>query len=163
MKKALLVIAVVALLGVLAAYVNPLGPEKHTLGGVASVKTVTPTSVSGESEDDAPAVAAPVTAPATAATASYKDGTFQGSDYTSQYGDVQVSVTIQNGKITTVQFDQLTAYDGHSREINNYAAPQLRSQTLATQSAQIDGVSGATFTSSSYEQSLQSALDKARA
>jgi uncharacterized protein with FMN-binding domain len=55
---------------------------------------------------------------------------------------------------------ELTADDPHSQEINAEAVPQLRGQALSAQSAQIDGVSGATFTSRGYEASLQSALDK---
>jgi len=156
MKKGLFIIAAIALLGILAAYANPLGPEK---------KTALPTAGSTTAVSSPATAAAPTSAPTSnpGQTAGYKDGTYQGSDYSSQYGDVQVSVTIQNGKISAINFDQLTAYDNHSREINDYAAPYLKDQTIAAQSYQIDGVSGATYTSQDYKQSLQSALDKARA
>jgi uncharacterized protein with FMN-binding domain len=73
---------------------------------------------------------------------------------------VQVQVTAKGKTITDVQFVQLTAYDGRSQEINSQAGPMLVQQTLAAQSANINGVSGATFTSASYVQSLQSALDQ---
>lgn len=63
-------------------------------------------------------------------------------------------------KITNVSFVQLTAYDGTSQMINQQAAPILLQQTLQAQSAHIDGVSGATYTSMGYIASLQSALDK---
>jgi uncharacterized protein with FMN-binding domain len=71
-----------------------------------------------------------------------------------------VRVTVAAGRITDVTAVELTADDPHSEQINAEAVPELRSQVLAAQSAQIDGVSGATFTSEGYEASLQSALDK---
>jgi uncharacterized protein with FMN-binding domain len=73
---------------------------------------------------------------------------------------VQVRVTVAGGKITDVATVELTADDAHSAQINADAAPELRQEVLRAQSAQIDGVSGATFTSEGYEASLQSALDK---
>jgi uncharacterized protein with FMN-binding domain len=77
-----------------------------------------------------------------------------------QYGQVQVQVTVSGKQITNVQFLQLSAYDYRSQMINSEAGPMLVSQTMQAQSAQISGVSGATFTSTSYVQSLQSALDQ---
>lgn len=78
-----------------------------------------------------------------------------------QYGIVQVKVTVAGGKITNVSFAQLTAFDPRSQQINSYAAPILLRETLSAQSAQVDSVSGASYTSAGYVQSLQSALDKA--
>ena len=78
------------------------------------------------------------------------------------FGTVQVQVTMQNGTITDVQALQLPNDRGHSAEISAYAGPQLRSEALRAQSAQIDTISGATYTSYGYQQSLQSALDQAR-
>jgi len=74
-----------------------------------------------------------------------------------QFGPVQVRVTVQSGHITDVQATALPS-GGYSSQINNYAAPQLRQQALAAQSANINGVAGASFTSQGYRQSLQSAL-----
>jgi len=82
-----------------------------------------------------------------------------GRDVTTQYGDVQLKVTVKDGKIQNVAFVALNAYDGHSLSIDQYAAPLLNQQALAASSAQIQGVSGATYTSDAYRQSLQSALD----
>ena len=78
-----------------------------------------------------------------------------------RYGTVQVKVTIRSHTITDVSFVQLTSDDPRSEEINSQAGPMLLQQTLSAQSAQIDGVSGATYTTEGYEQSLQSALDQA--
>jgi uncharacterized protein with FMN-binding domain len=87
-------------------------------------------------------------------------GTATGTAEETRYGVVQVRVTVSAGRITDVSTAQLTADDIHSEEINAAAAPQLRQEVLSAQSAHIDGVSGATFTSEGYEASLQSALDK---
>ena len=77
------------------------------------------------------------------------------------FGTVQVQVTMANGVITDVQAIQLPNDRGHSAEVSAYAGPMLRSEALAAQSAKIDSISGATYTSSGYQQSLQSALDQA--
>jgi uncharacterized protein with FMN-binding domain len=87
--------------------------------------------------------------------------TIAGDAIQTQYGVVQVQVTVSGTKITNASFLQLTAYDGRSQEINSYAAPILLQETLAAQNANIDTVSGASYTTAGYEQSLQSALDKA--
>ncbi len=77
------------------------------------------------------------------------------------YGVVQVKLALSGSKITNVSFAQLSANDDTSQQINSQAAPILLQQTLSAQSAQIDGVSGASYTTQGYDQSLQSALDKA--
>ena len=78
-----------------------------------------------------------------------------------RYGPVQLKVTISGGKITDVQALQLPSQDPKDVEINNYAAPILRQSALSAQSAKINVVSGATYTSDGYMQALQSALDTA--
>jgi uncharacterized protein with FMN-binding domain len=90
-----------------------------------------------------------------------KDGTFQGQDFPNNYGDVQVAIVISGGKITDVQTLQMPSDRQRSAEISQAAAPILHDEVIQAQSAQIDTLSGATFTSDSYVQSLQSALDKA--
>ncbi|WP_267422708.1 MULTISPECIES: FMN-binding protein [unclassified Curtobacterium] len=91
-----------------------------------------------------------------------QDGTYTGTAAATQFGNVQVQVTIAGGKITDVTPLQLTDRDGRSVQISAQAAPVLRQEALSTQSAEIDTVSGATYTSEGYLQSLQSALDQAR-
>ena len=77
-----------------------------------------------------------------------------------RFGPVQVQVTIAGGQITDVTPLALPT-GGRSGRISSYAAPTLRSEVLNAQSAAIDIVSGATYTSAAYSQSLQSALDQA--
>ncbi|WP_260235741.1 FMN-binding protein [Curtobacterium sp. ZW137] len=89
------------------------------------------------------------------------DGTYTGTAVSTRYGDVQVEVTVAGGKLTEVTALQLTDDDPRSSMISAQAAPVLRQEALTAQSAQIDTVSGATYTSDGYIQSLQSALDQA--
>lgn len=94
-------------------------------------------------------------------TASGSDGTFTGDAVQTRYGPVQVQVTISGGTITDVQAVQLTDHDGRSVAISQQAAPVLRQEALQAQSAAIQAVTGATYTSEGYTTSLQSALDRA--
>ena len=86
--------------------------------------------------------------------------TVTGSAVQTRYGVVQVKAVVTGTKITSVSFVQLTSFDGRSQQINAQAGPILLQQTLSKQSAHIDGVSGATYTSTGYETSLQAALDQ---
>jgi uncharacterized protein with FMN-binding domain len=92
-----------------------------------------------------------------------KDGTFRGQTADTPYGPLQVSITVSSGVITKVDVPQYPNGSGRDQEINSYALPQLVDETVTAQSAQIDMVSGATYTSQGYLQSLQSALDRAKA
>ena len=85
---------------------------------------------------------------------------FTGPMASDPYGNVQVQITVSGGKIVDVVALALPV-GGHSGRISNYVAPILRTQALAAQSAAIDGVSGATYTSQAYAASLQGALDQA--
>ncbi|MDN4612839.1 FMN-binding protein [Leifsonia sp. F6_8S_P_1B] len=86
--------------------------------------------------------------------------TITGSAVQTRYGAVQVQLTLSGGTITAV--DTLQAPDGNGRDIaiNQDALPILQQEVLQSQSADIDTVSGATYTSEGYKQSVQSALDQ---
>ncbi|WFR82567.1 FMN-binding protein [Arthrobacter sp. Y-9] len=103
-------------------------------------------------------------APTDAATSSgaKASGTYTGSVISTRYGNVQVQVVLAQGTITDVIALQLTDQDGRSQQISSMAAPILRQEVLAAQSASVDSVSGATYTSEGYLQSLQAALDQAQ-
>ena len=79
------------------------------------------------------------------------------------YGPVQVQLDVQGSTITNVTVLQYPTGNGTDVEINSYALPQLIQETLDAQSADIHMVSGATYTSGGYLQSLQSALDQVSA
>jgi uncharacterized protein with FMN-binding domain len=87
--------------------------------------------------------------------------TIVGTVDNTQYGPMQVEVVLQGRKITNVKVLQQTNVGGLSQQIDSNAVPQLISETLTAQSARINAVSGASYTSAGYIQSLQSALDKA--
>ena len=98
-----------------------------------------------------------------AAASGLKDGQFTGADAPNRYGDVQVKVIIKSGRITDVQAIQLPYDRQRSAEISQQAGPLLHDEVIQAQSAQIDTLGGATYTSESYAQSVQSALDQAHA
>jgi uncharacterized protein with FMN-binding domain len=87
--------------------------------------------------------------------------TVTGDTVQTRWGPVQVRITVKNGKITDVTAVQYPSDNPRDQQINAYAIPQLKSEALAAQSASIDTVSGASYTSDGYRQSLQSALDSA--
>ncbi|WP_208779645.1 FMN-binding protein [Streptomyces griseorubiginosus] len=89
-------------------------------------------------------------------------GTIDGNVAQTQYGNVQVRLTVANGKITKAEAIQAPK-GGTSDQKTALSIPKLTQETVAAQSAQIDAVSGATYTSNGYKQSLQSALDKMKA
>lgn len=87
--------------------------------------------------------------------------TYAGDTAQTQWGPVQVQITVKNGKITASDVLQVPSGNPRDDEINSYAVPVLNSEVVATQNANIDMISGATVTSDGYIQSLQSALDQA--
>jgi uncharacterized protein with FMN-binding domain len=86
-------------------------------------------------------------------------GVFSGPTINVNYGNVQVEITVSNGKITDAK--ALQAPSGRSQRWTDMATPILRQQTLAAQSASIQGASGASYTSYGWFKSLQGALSKA--
>ena len=77
------------------------------------------------------------------------------------YGTIQVQVTVSGGKVTDITALAVPQNDPRSAQISSYAVPQLVSQAIEAQSSSISGLSGATFTSNGFAQSLASALTQA--
>ncbi|MEV7136134.1 FMN-binding protein [Arthrobacter sp. NPDC093128] len=88
-------------------------------------------------------------------------GTYAGSVVQTRFGAVQVQITVKSGSITDVEALQLTDDDRKSIQISNRAAPLLRAEVLAAQSADVQTIGGATVTSDAYLSSLQAAIDAA--
>ncbi|MER5751830.1 FMN-binding protein [Streptomyces sp. NPDC002088] len=118
------------------------------------------------------AVGAPATTPSSGSGASAGSGSsgstgstgtksVTGDSIQTRWGPVQVRITLKDGKLTEVTAVTYPQENPRDQEINSYAIPELRREALAAQSAEIDTVSGATYTSDGYRQSLQSALDSA--
>jgi uncharacterized protein with FMN-binding domain len=76
------------------------------------------------------------------------------------YGELSVTVTVRGDQITAVSVPLLRTAEPYSQQLAQQVIPMLKSEVLAAHSAQIHGVSGATYTSEAYAQSIQSALDK---
>jgi uncharacterized protein with FMN-binding domain len=92
----------------------------------------------------------------------YKNGTYTGNVSDAFYGSVQVQATIQGGKITNVEFLQYPNDRGQSIRINNQAMPLLKSEAITAQSSNVDLITGATYTSMAFMDSLSSALNQAQ-
>ena len=109
----------------------------------------------------APSTAGPsTTSPKATTTKSAASRTVDGDAVETRYGAVQVRVALTGSTITGITMLQVPDREQRDIEINDQAVPILTQETLQAQSAKIDMVSGATYTSQGYLQSLQSALDK---
>jgi uncharacterized protein with FMN-binding domain len=105
-----------------------------------------------------PAASAPPAPP----TALYRDGSYSGDSVNAYFGNVQVEAVIGGGKLASVKILDYPQDRGTSVRINSAALPQLVQEAISSQSANVDIVSGATQTSQAFEQSLASALAKAK-
>jgi uncharacterized protein with FMN-binding domain len=136
-----------------------------TTAGSATTAPTTAATPSGGTTPTAAATPIPTAtdggASASAAASDGASGTFTGTSVQTRFGPVQVQITVANGSITEVTALQLTDEDQRSVSISNRTAPVLRQEVLTAQSANVQGVSGATYTSDAYLSSLQSALDQA--
>jgi uncharacterized protein with FMN-binding domain len=119
--------------------------------GSGSTRATTPQSTGSAPESTSPTTTAPAPTSSRSAT---------GRDVQYRYGEIEIEVTAAGSKIANVTILKDDATDGRSYQINSEAVPILESETMSAQSAQIDGVSGATYTSQAYVQSLQAALDQ---
>jgi len=86
---------------------------------------------------------------------------FTGAVVETQFGPVQVQIAVSSGKVVDVEAVQLPSDRARSARISQYSAPILRSEAIQAQSARVDIVSGATYTSRAYALSLDSALKRA--
>jgi uncharacterized protein with FMN-binding domain len=150
MKKGLVIILAVAILGGLGVYAKAHYSTNDTAvqGDQTAIQTAsTPATSTGSNNETA--------------STSYKDGSYTGDSVNTIYGAVQVQAVVRGGKITDIIFLRMPSDRGHTDEVTAYSEPLLKQQTLKNQSASVDFVSGATQTSEGYEQSLQAALNQA--
>lgn len=141
----------IALVGIFIVYSLAIHHEQPTVGqpstssagnGAASTGTTSTTSSSPS-------------------TTTYKDGTYTGTSQDAYWGNVQVAVTVSGGKMTDVKFLQYPNSHQTSVYINQQAMPYLQQEAIQAQSSNVQTVSGATYTSQAFQQSLQSALSQA--
>ncbi|MCT4380633.1 FMN-binding protein [Leuconostoc pseudomesenteroides] len=163
MKKilAVLVTGLIAVAMVLDAYGLLLMNKGSSTD--ASATTTSQATTTDSTSDTTSVSSSSSTISTSSSSGKYKDGTYKGSSVSTQWGNVQVKVTISGGKITDVTMVHSTSEDGEGRSqaIDNQAEPVYISETKKAQSADIQAISGATVTYEGYTQSLQSALDKA--
>lgn len=135
-----------------------------TATGVTAGSSVTPSgsaTSSGTSSGSSGGAGGPTGSTTTKSSTSSAATSYTGTAVDTQYGPVQVRITVSGGKITSATAVQYPTENPRDAEINAQAVPQLNSEVVQKQSASIDMVSGATYTSDGYLQSLQSAIDKA--
>ena len=135
--------------------------KKTTASKSASASaSATPTQSATASATPTPTATKTTAAPVvTKAAASSASGTFVGPSVFVNYGNVQVEITVSNGKITDAK--ALQSPNGRSQRWSDMALPQLRQQTLSANGDQIQGASGASYTSYGWYKSLQGAMAKA--
>lgn len=153
--------------GTLAAIAATAAARFAGADGLAATSTTGSSTVAGQSAGTSTGTSSGTTSGSGASSATgTQSGTttgtkpIVGTTEQTPYGPLQVSVTFTNGKITAVKALQTPNRHGTSVQINAYAVPILTQEAIAASSANIDTVSGATFTSEAYAQSLQSAIDK---
>lgn len=134
-----------------------------TTGGAPppSRRAATPGRKAAPSSPPAKAGSKTASTPAPAPAPAPASGSVLGGAASTPFGVVQVKVSYTGTRITSVRAVHLTDSSPHSVNISNQAAPTLRQEAMTAQSAKIDVVSGATYTSEGYIQSLQSAIDAA--
>lgn len=109
-----------------------------------------------------PSASTPAQPTATPSTPVSSDGTFSGgAARAGAFGKVQVQITVASGKVTAINILQVPTADSKSVDINNRAIPRLIDDAIASQSASVSNVSGASYTSRAFKASLQSALTAA--
>jgi uncharacterized protein with FMN-binding domain len=145
---------------------TPAAPDTTGLMVDDAAASPTPTPTTASPVTTAPAVVKTVPATSTpkpvartpVSTGKYKNGTYTGSVANAYYGNIQVKATISGGKLIDVAFLQYPNDRNTSRFINEQAMPTLKAEALQAQSANVDGVSGASDSSGAFKESLGVAL-----
>jgi uncharacterized protein with FMN-binding domain len=132
-----------------AVYFAGFAATRGADAGISTADVMQPAAVNSSAAASAAATSAPVVSP-------YKDGTYTGTG-TSRRGDVTVSVTISGGRITAVNLTRVAT------EYPASAIASLPAQVVAKQSAQVNGVSGATYSAQAFRGAVQAALQQALA
>jgi uncharacterized protein with FMN-binding domain len=151
-------------LGALAAFKSTPGVAARPIAlGPQRTTSTTPPATAPPTSGNGPTPTAPPTSPPTTQPKPVDSTpkTYDGDPVDNRFGTVQVRVTVQGKQITSVDPVQMPFDHARSQYISQQAGPYLRQEALQAQSAQIQIVSGATYTSESYARSLQSALDRA--
>ncbi len=159
--------ALLAIFGTIAGLVGLLSFKTHTTPVAtvpAAVSTTDPGAGSSSAAADptsAPTASAPSAGSSSSGSSKAATAkTVTGDSINTRWGPVQVKITVVNGKITSATAVVYPQNNGRDQEINANAIPTLQQESVGQSTSKIDMVSGATYTSEGYIQSLQSALDK---
>ena len=158
MKRAPLFVSagtIAGLTGVLFFHGHPSSSSLGALSGTGSGRSASHTQGKPGSGSGSQPSAAP-------RNSGYTAGTATGATEQYGYGQLAVRVTVRSGKIINVAVPVIQTAESYSQQLAAQVIPMLRNEVLSAQSAQINGVSGATYTSQAYATSLQAALDKLR-
>ena len=154
---------IASLLGTITGLVVLLSFKSH-----GSTTASVPPAISATGPDTASTGTGATPAPSTSASGAASTGTtssatktITGNSVDTRWGPVQVRITVTGGKLASVTAVVYPWSNGRDQEINSAAVPALNKEAIAAGSAKIDMISGATYTSTGYIQSLQSALDQA--
>ncbi len=166
MKKIVISFSVLAIYGIYSIGIRHQSPVigkpaslKNNNNTIASNNTSNSLSTSSSSNSNSNSNSSSTSSVTTSS--KYTDGTYVGPTEDAYYGNVQVSVTISGGKINDVKFLQYPNSHYTSVIINQQAMPYLKQEAIQSQSSNVQLISGATFTSQAFVQSLQAALNKA--
>ena len=167
-RSAALVLSLATTGGLTAGFAATDGPSSSVVaasGGVVSsaASPVTAATSAAPSVGSTGVASAPSVIPVAPSTTAAAVSVVNGDVYANKFGPVQVQATFaSDGSITAVNAVQVPSSDSKSVRINDRAVPTLNTAALTAQNAQVNTVSGATYTSVDYERSLQSAIDAAR-
>jgi uncharacterized protein with FMN-binding domain len=132
-------------------------------GDIGSVDPSTDPSVGPSVEPSATPTTAPTKSPkpTKAPTGALKDGTYDGDAIKFKYGTAQVEIVVSGGVITEVKALKLPTAGGYTKRVTTFFQTDIPARIIADQGWKISDVSGATYTSRAYSQSLQSAINQA--
>ncbi|MBS2965743.1 FMN-binding protein [Actinocrinis puniceicyclus] len=138
------------------------GAAQFSIGSASAPASSAPAAASSAPATAGGQPSAGAASPSAAPKAPASSGTkvITGVAADTRYGPVQLQVTFSGKKITSIRVLQYPTESYRDQQINSYALPLLNQEAMSAQSANIDVVSGATYTSDGYAQSLQSAIDK---
>lgn len=159
MKKYVIGIMV---LGILVAYSAGIRQQQPKVNPPSSLTSNTSPNTTPSGSGTPPNTTASANSTTSlSSTGSYKDGSYTGSVADAYYGNVQVQAMVSGGKITDVRFLQYPNTHSTSVYINQQAMPYLQQEAIKTQKSNVNIISGATYTSQAFIQSLASALSQA--
>jgi uncharacterized protein with FMN-binding domain len=151
---------ILAVTGTVAGLVALLSFRSHVPSAApAATSGNTGTAATGSGTGSGSGAGSGAGQPAASASLAAGERAVDGNVANTVYGPVQVQVLVKNSKIVNVNILEQPSSTAHDLQIGQFAFPQLIHETLTAQSARIDAVSGASYTSEGYIKSLQSALD----